>query len=245
MANSRDYQPLLSALVIGVALVICAVLASNAVVRVKASQQTVTVTGSARKQITSDLIIWRGFVAHQSDDMSSAYAALKVSMGKLMAYLAEKQIPREQIVETAIQTYVLHPVNEQGMETAEIVGYRLQQGVEIRSAEVDKITRVSREATELINEGVPLESHPPEYLYTKLGDLKVQMLAEAAKDAKVRAEQIGEATGSEIGRVRAARMGVLQITPAFSNEVSDYGINDTSSLLKDITAVVTVEFEVE
>jgi hypothetical protein len=40
-------------------------------------------------------------------------------------------------------------------------------------------------------------------------------------------------------------MGVLQITPAFSNEVSDYGINDVSSLQKDITGVVTVEFEVE
>ena len=73
----------------------------------------------------------------------------------------------------------------------------------------------------------------------------VKILAEAAKDAKQRAEQIAEATGSRIGQVRSARMGVLQITPAFSNEVSDYGINDVSSLQKDITGVVTVEFEVE
>ncbi|MBA2565692.1 MAG: SIMPL domain-containing protein [Gemmatimonadetes bacterium] len=241
---ARDLQPLLSAIVLGLALVIAAALGANAITRVKAAQQTVTVTGSAKRQITSDMIIWRGFVSHQSSDLTAAYADLKVSMGKLRAYLGEQQIPTEQIVETSIQTMALHPVNEQGMEMSQILGYRLTQGVEIRSGDVDKITRVSREATDLINQGVALESNPPEYLYTKLGDLKVQILADAAKDAKVRAEQIARATGSEIGQVRSARMGVLQITPAFSNEVSDYGINDVSSLQKDITAVTTVEFEI-
>lgn len=245
MSAPRDFQPLLSAIVLAIALVVAAALGANAVARVKAAQQTITVTGSAKQQITSDLIIWRGFVSHQSGDLQSAYADLKASMEKLRAYLATKQIPAGQIVETSIQTFALHPVNEQGMETSQIIGYRLTQGVEIRSGDVDKITQVSRESTELINQGVALESMQPEYLYTKLGDLKVRILAEAAKDAKVRAEQIAAATGSEIGRVRSARMGVLQITPAFSNEVSDYGINDTSSLQKDITGVVTVEFEVE
>jgi hypothetical protein len=85
----------------------------------------------------------------------------------------------------------------------------------------------------------------PEYLYTKIQEAKVEMLAAAARDAKLRAEQIAEATESEIGAVRAARMGVLQITPAYSVEVSDYGINDTSSLEKDITAVVSMEFEID
>jgi hypothetical protein len=70
------------------------------------------------------------------------------------------------------------------------------------------------------------------------------MLAEATKDAKERAKQIAENTGSSVGSVRSARMGVLQITPSDSNEVSGLGINDTSSLEKDITAVVNIEFEV-
>jgi hypothetical protein len=242
---AREYQPVLSSIVIGLALVAAAALAANAVTRVKASQQRVTVTGSAKQQITSDLIIWRGYVNHQSADLATAYADLKTSMAKFRAYLDSKGIPREQINETAINTITLYAFNEQGMQTNEIVGYRLTQGVEIRSNDVDRITRVSREATELIQQGVALESMSPEYLYTKIGDLKVKILAEAAKDAKQRAEQIAEATGSTIGEVRSARMGVLQITPAFSNEVSDYGINDVSSLQKDITGVVTVEFEVE
>jgi hypothetical protein len=245
MPETRSYQTFFAALVIGVAIVIAAALSARAIERVKASQQTITVTGSARKQITSDLIIWRGYVAYQSAGLQEAYADLKGGMAKLKAYLIEKGIPEDQIVETSISTMALHPVSEQGMEMSDIAGYRLQQGVEIRSSDVDRITRISRESTELIKQGVALESQQPEYLYTKLGDLKVEMQAEAAKDAKERAERIAEATGSKIGKLRSARMGVLQITPAFSNEVSDYGINDQSSLQKDITAVATLEFEVE
>ena len=75
-------------------------------------------------------------------------------------------------------------------------------------------------------------------------DYRPSYNAEAAKDAKVRAEKVAESTGSSIGSVRTARMGVLQITPADSNEVSDSGMNDTSSLEKDITAVVNVGFEI-
>jgi hypothetical protein len=61
----------------------------------------------------------------------------------------------------------------------------------------------------------------------------------------VRAQQVASSTGSSIGSVRTARMGVMQITAADSNEVSDAGINDTSSLEKDITAVVNVGFAVD
>ncbi|MFN2383609.1 MAG: SIMPL domain-containing protein [Gemmatimonadota bacterium] len=240
----RDHQPLLSALVLGVALIVAAALGAHAVIRVK-NDEAITVTGSAKQQITSDMIIWRGYVSHQSGDLATAYADLKASMATLRRYLAEKEVPADQIIETSIQTIALHPLSPDGMELSEIVGYRLQQGVEIRSRDVERITRVSREATELINQGIALESYQPEYLYTRIGDLKVKMLAEAARDAKTRAQQIAEATGSQIGGIRSARMGVLQITPAYSVEVSDYGMNDTSSLEKDITAVVTMVFSID
>ena len=88
-------------------------------------------------------------------------------------------------------------------------------------------------------------SQPPEYLYTKLADVRTVMLGEATKDARTRAESIARAAGSDIGAVREVRMGVFQITPRNSTEVNDYGINDTSSLEKDITAVVRVTFAVK
>ncbi len=106
------------------------------------------------------------------------------------------------------------------------------------------IPQIARQSTELINQGIFIESSTPQYIYTKLGDLKIEMLAQAAKDAKVRAEQIANSTGNNIGAVRSAKMGVMQITAADSNEVSDYGLNDTSSFEKDITGVVNISFAI-
>ena len=99
--------------------------------------------------------------------------------------------------------------------------------------------------TELLNEGVAFRSDPPQYLYTKLADIKVTMLAEATKDATKRAGMIAENAGSKLGDLTYADMGVMQITPLYSKEVSDYGINDTYSLEKEITAVVHCTFEIK
>ena len=107
------------------------------------------------------------------------------------------------------------------------------------------MTEVSRAATELINQGIAIDSGAPEYHYTRLGELKIQMLHEAAKDTRVRAQQIADATGAKLGPLRSARMGVMQINPADSTETSSEGNNDTSSLDKDVIAVVTSNFQLE
>ncbi|MHB9057155.1 MAG: SIMPL domain-containing protein, partial [Paludibacteraceae bacterium] len=109
---------------------------------------------------------------------------------------------------------------------------------------IDKITEISRSITELINKGVPFQSNAPQYLYTKIADLKIEMLAAATKDATNRAQMIAENAGSKLGGLKSASMGVFQITRQYSNDVTDYGINDTTSLEKEITAVVNCQFNI-
>ncbi|HEU4508838.1 MAG TPA: SIMPL domain-containing protein [Pyrinomonadaceae bacterium] len=235
----------MAAVVVAVALVVSTVIGGWFFVKGKRGDQTITVTGSARKRITSDLVVWKSAVSYQAPVLSDAYRSLSEAVPKVKAYLVSKGIPENQITVSAISSQTLHGKNSDGVDTSEITGYSLRQELAVRSTDVQKIAQIAREATELINQGILIESMAPEYLYTKLGDLKIEMLAEAAKDAKVRAEQIAQSTGSSIGSVRTARMGVLQITAADSNEVSDYGMNDTTSLEKDITAVVNIGFAVD
>lgn len=245
MSNERNGQLFAAGLALAVGLVLAALIATWGVTRLRSADQTIVVTGSARKRITSDLIVWRAGVSYQAPQLSDAYRALTGAVPRVKAYLAGKGVPESQMTVSSISSTTQQGRDRDGQETGQIVGYTLRQTIEIRSTDVDKISRLSREATELINQGILLESMAPEYHYTKLGDLKIQMLAEAARDAKTRAEQIARSVGSRIGAVRAARMGVLQITPADSNEVSDSGMSDTSSREKDITSVVNITFAVE
>jgi hypothetical protein len=244
MTNERFGSGFGAGVALAIGLVLASIIGGWAFVKGKQGDQTITVTGSARKRIKSDLVIWKAGVSYQAPVLADAYRSLSENVPRVKSYLVGKGIPENEITVSSISSQTLHARDSDGQDTGQITGYSLRQELEVRSNDVDKIAKIAREATELINQGILLESMAPEYHYTKLGEEKITMLAEAAKDAKKRAEQVAESTNSSIGSVRTARMGVLQITPADSNDVSDSGMNDTSSLDKDITAVVNLSFEI-
>lgn len=234
-----------AAVALAIGLMFASVIFGWSFIRARRGEQTITVTGSARKRIKSDLVIWKAAISYQAPALADAYRSLSENVPKVKSYLIGKGIPENQITISSISSQTHEVRDSNGQTTGQISGYTLRQELEVRSNDVETIARIAREATELINQGILIESQAPEYHYTKLGEEKITMLAEAAKDAKERAEKIAESTGSSIGNVKTARMGVMQITPADSNEVSDSGMNDTSSLEKDITAVVNVGFAID
>lgn len=212
--------------------------------QVKQADQTIVVTGSAKKRIMSDKVIWKAGISFQARNLGDAYSALRNNMPKVRSYLLSKGVKPDEIKLSAIESQTVTERGPNGEDTGRLSGYSLKQSIQVRSNDVARIEKLSRESTELIRDGILLESSPPEYVYTKLADVKQAMLAEAAKDAKARAEKVAASVGSRIGGVRSARMGVLQITPADSNDVSDSGMSDTTSVEKDITSVVSVTFAV-
>src|SRR5687768_1046467 len=156
----------------------------------KGDDEAITVTGSARKRIKSDLVVWSAGVTVQSAQVPSAYKELSEYTPRIKKYLIDKGVAEDQITVTSISTTTLKKKDDEGNDTSEIAGYSMSQHVQVTSTDVDRIAQISREATELINQGILLESAAPQFYYTKLGDLKIEMLGEAAKDAKTRADRI-------------------------------------------------------
>lgn len=245
MSSETNGNNFRAGLALAIALVLSSIVFGWAYSHAKNTEQAVTVTGSARKRIKSDLVVWRAAVSYQAPQLADAYKSLSDNIPRVKQYLVSKGVADNQITISSISSSTLTGKDDQGNDTGQITGYSLRQELEVRSTDVEKIAKIAREATELINQGILLESMPPEYQYTKIGDLKREMLGEAAKDAQERAKQIASSTGSKIGSVRSAKMGVMQITAADSSEVSDSGMNDTSSIEKDITAVVNISFAVD
>lgn len=243
--SSKNFIWVFVSLILVIGMIGSSMVVTNGIVKLKGAKNTLTVKGSAKKQIKSDFVVWNGSFSVQSTNLSDAYTRLKESSKKVNDYLINKGIEEDDIIVSSIDTMTYNKVLENGNYTNEIERYKLEQSVEIRSNDVNKITSISRSITDIINEGVEFQSNPPQYFYTKLSNLKIDMIALATKDAKLRAEKMLETTGNAVGRLHSARVGVFQITPLYSNEISDYGINDTSSLEKEITAVVSCEFEVK
>jgi hypothetical protein len=203
----------------------------------------VTVTGSAKQKITSDYAFWIGTFATQSKNLSEAYANVKKNKDTVKTYLLSKGISEKEITFQAVNTQINYVMGSYGNFTSEIDTFKLSQSVEIRSNNVPLITSVSKESTELMGQGIQFTSNLPQYYYTKIAELKIDMLAKATKDAKERAVQIASNTNTEIVGMKKSKMGVFQIMPLNSNTISDYGVDDTSSIEKEIMAVMNCEFQ--
>ena len=112
----------------------------------------------------------------------------------------------------------------------------------MRSARVDTVQNVAQASSSLLTQGIPFSAQPLQYVYTKLDTVRGPLLAAAVRDAEQRAKTLLAATGSKLGTLRGVDVSPFQITPPNSTEVSDYGEYDTSTLKKQVEAVVNVTF---
>ncbi|PQV64475.1 hypothetical protein B1R32_105157 [Abditibacterium utsteinense] len=253
MEKRTSLGAILVAAIIGISWIVGARYLGKSLVRSRSGDDIVRVVGSARRPIQSDFIIWRGKVTRTAPQMATAYSQLEGDMGKVEAYLKSKGVDQKEIFRQAISTSTLfqRALDANGQEINDsstlrpVAGYQLAQEIEVRSDKLKLLDDLSRKSSELISRGVPFESQAPLYLFTKLSDLKVTMQAEAAKDARNRAQGIAEAAGAKLGDVRWARMTAPSLTPLYSGSDSDGGTDDTSSLEKKITAVVTVGYSID
>src|SRR5690606_29035825 len=124
--------------------------------------------------------------------------------------------------------------------------YNLSQTVTVDSREIQKVEKISREVTGLIESGIELNSYAPSYYYSKLSELKIDLLAKASADAHLRAETTAKNAGGKRGEVKKANMGVFQILGKISDEEYSYGGTfNTSSKEKKATITTRMEFMVK
>ncbi len=238
---------------ISIALIVSTLIGAVAWSTVKTSRQSnILVTGSAKKRITSDLILWDAVVTAEASDRVESSRALKKQVQKTVQYLKSKGLTDAEIHTSAVVTRELMETQWTGMgesRTQKTVsrGWEASQTVHARSSDVPKVERVSTEVTDLLEEGVPIVSHAPAYLYTKLGELKIEMLATASRDARTRAEKMIEAAGgsARLGSLESIDMGVINVNPADSTETSWEGNNDTTSREKDIITIIHAKYRIK
>jgi len=207
--------------------------------------QTIAVTGSSTQKLTSDIGYLIAEIKTSAPTARQAYSELQEQKPSVIQFLTENGFTKDQIVFKPPTSYSIQKYDENGRRTGQILSWNYNQRLEVKSNDVALIEQLSLEAGSLVQKGVAIKVLPPEYYYSKLDSLKIEIQAQAAKNAKQRAIQISKATGQDLGRLTNAQMGVLQITPVNSNAVTSLGINDNTSIQKEITGVVSATFQVE
>ncbi|MEZ4388152.1 MAG: SIMPL domain-containing protein [Candidatus Krumholzibacteriia bacterium] len=206
--------------------------------------QTLKVTGSAKLDLVSDLARLRLTVEGNGATAEAAWKDLQRQLPLVLGSMREQGVPDQAVERFPANSWSMDEFDSRGNRTGRVLSWTTSQDLQIEIADVELAKRLSLDLSGLVTEGVSVRLGQPEYLYLDLAAVKEEVQAMAAEDAMRRAQKVAAAAGARLGPIRDARMGVLQVTPRHSTVVSDYGVNDNSSIEKQITAVVHASFAI-
>jgi hypothetical protein len=208
--------------------------------------QFIDVVGSARRIVESDLVVWDAHFTVDDASLLNAYQKLQADTAKLKEFLKAKGEVGYTLAPVQVREIVPPPQElADDQMVARRLGYQLRQPVQVRSENVAAAAQLGLECAELLNQGVAFVTDGTQFIYAKPAEARIQMMREATRDARARAEQIAGESGRSVRELRSARAGVTQINAADSSATSSEGNNDTTSLTKVIIVTVGAKFALE
>lgn len=230
-----------AATILVVGAVAIALIGARTAYDIKVSGDSVEVTGSAKRAVVADsarLVInletKTGVI-----DQQAGYNRLDGATQKILSYLGEQGLTEFETPTVTSYPNYTYPQFGEPLFT----GYTVSRQVIVRSSDVAKMNALANNIDPLTGQGYNVTTPALELTYSKLADMRVELLTEAIKDAKARAEAIAKDSGRSVGQLRTATGGVVQVLPAGGSDISDYGSYDTQSMNKEVMVTVRATFE--
>lgn len=247
--GKKGIVSIVTTLIVAVTAVACVLILTNGFVGYKKSSggSGLTATGSASCDFESDMIVWRGSFSAYGQTTQEAYAVIKNDAEVVRQYLLDNGVTEDEMVFSSVDISQRYRT-EYDMNGNYIRdypdGYDLYQSLSVTSNDVDKVEAISRDITKLIESGVEFASYSPEYYCTKLDEVKLELIQKATDNAKQRIDIMAAGSGSTVGELLTANLGVFQITAQNSGtgEYTYDGAFDTSSRYKTATITVRLNY---
>ena len=217
-------------------------LVTDAMRDIRMSHQIIKVRGYSEVPVESDLVVWDITLRSANTELTSAYATLAEFRGRTLEFLTQQGLDPSDTKSGIVYVSEVKRRNEKGLQTNEIEGYALSQVLTVKSAQVLKVDAAAGNVSALLGEGVMLQAGSPQFSFTGIGSLKSQLLVDATQDARERAQTLASGSGVKLGPLRAARQGVFSLQAADASGISEQSREDTASIAKKVTAVVTVDY---
>lgn len=217
---------------------------ANAYVKVQ-KRESIRVKGSASRLIKSDKGSWTGSIQTKAQTIEEGYNKIEKDMNMAKQKVMFLGFGDAEMSLSDVSISQIYKVNEKGNSTNELDYYRLSQTISVESDNVEGVEAVSRKFTELLKLGVYATSGYPCFTVSTLNDYRLSLLAEATENAKDRADILVSKSGGKVGTLIDGSQGIFQILAPGGSDISDYGTYDKSTIMKEMRAIVTLEFELK
>lgn len=203
---------------------------------------SIEVKGYAEKKIVSDFAVWSGRFVVRHANMTDAYRLIEEDRTKVFDFLKKNGVDHDDVTFNPLSLFPQYKLSDTGASTNVVESYEASLEFKVASSDTDKIFKISRDSNDLVGQGVQFSSFPPNFIYTKIDEVKVELLEDAAKDAYKRADHLADSSDVNLNKLKSIRQGVFQITPEYNFDISDSGYYDTSTINKTVKAVVTATY---
>ncbi len=228
-----------SALILGLALVLGLALLGyqlgDAAIRYKEYERTVNVKGLSEQEYPADVVIWPIQFAEASNNLTELYSAIDGSAAKIREFLVAQGLDEDEI---SVSMPAITDKSARDFDNGVRAEFRYtaQQTVTVYSSQVGKVRAVMGSLSELGKQGIALTGGnyqgQPQYLFTRLNEVKPAMIEEATRKAREVAEKFAGDSQSRLGKIKRASQGQFSINPRDINNPH----------LMNVRVVSTVEY---
>ncbi len=205
-------------LAIGITLL--GVLLGNAAIKYKEYERTVTVKGLSEQEHIADIVIWPIQFTVASNRLEEIYLDAEKSSDKIKEFLTGNGLEASEISITTPEVTDKQAQQYGGSQGAEY-RYVANQVVTVYSSKVEEVRIIMNKVSELGKQGIAITGgdyrYQTEYLFSKLNEIKPQMIEEATKEARSVAEKFAEDSNSKLGKIKTAFQGQFTISPRDMN----------------------------
>jgi hypothetical protein len=203
----------------------------------KVALNTAEAKGLAERRVKADKAIWTinfSNVGKKRDDIPKLYDISEKNQDDIVSILKEIGFSGEEI-KLGILDYTYQEFRDEHQILVD-QNHLLTGSISIETEKVELVDQARSKVNRLITKGINIENNAPAYIFTKLNDIKPDMLKEATTNARIAANEFAENAGVKVGGIRSARQGSFYIRDAGE----EYG--DTSKIEKDVRVVTNITF---
>lgn len=234
----------LSSIILAIGLVISAIILSFGLLHIKSNNRFVTVRGLDEQYTKANLVVWHLNFKAIGKDLETTQINLDQQKKLITEFLKSAGFTQDEFSQQLINVTDKRANQYDNRFIEE--RYILSTSIKLRSTKVDLAAQAQQKLSKLIKSGVTLSdngycSNSPNYLFTKLNDIKIDMLAKATKNARDAAKQFADNADASVGSIRQATQGYFSISAQDSVE----NCGEKASLMKKVRVVTTVDFFLE
>jgi len=209
----------LNSIILGLSLVIglsaLGYLLGNAAIRFKEYERTVTVKGLSEREYQADVVIWPIQFTAASNDLEDLYRSIDSKTEKIRTFLRQAGIADDE-VSFSTPAITDKSAQQYGGQSGAVFRYAASQSVTVYSHDIETVRQVMEEVSDLGKQGIAITGgdyqSQTEYLFTRLNEVKPEMIEEATKKARVVANKFASDSDSRLGKIRSAYQGQFSIS---------------------------------